>query len=249
MADHYEQRFVVFVDIMGFKYFIESSEENRNLFLVLQQALRSLKSISDERISLDDIDLRSVVFSDSIIISTRVNPLGMYVLIHQLADLWNQLTVWGIYVRGAIVQGNLHHDDSVVFGKGLIEAYELESRMAKYPRILLHPELYRYAQNTRSLRAPDVALYEFFRRDFDGLYFLDVWGWKCQGLVLQEESKWEELLRVGVKLNLCKSISKKTSLDVFSKRAWLVNYFNAVISESPGLNIEPIPIPNGGQSD
>ena len=37
MADHYEQRFVVFVDIMGFKYFIESSEENRNLFLVLQQ--------------------------------------------------------------------------------------------------------------------------------------------------------------------------------------------------------------------
>lgn len=43
----------------------------------------------------------------------------------------------GMLYRGAIVIGELHHRKSIVFGKGLIEACRLESKIARYPRIIL----------------------------------------------------------------------------------------------------------------
>jgi hypothetical protein len=43
----------------------------------------------------------------------------------------------GFLTRGAIVLGDLHHRDNVIFGPALIEAYEIESKEAFYPRVII----------------------------------------------------------------------------------------------------------------
>jgi hypothetical protein len=43
----------------------------------------------------------------------------------------------GFLTRGAIVVGDLFHRDNVIFGPALLEAYQIESREAFYPRIIV----------------------------------------------------------------------------------------------------------------
>jgi hypothetical protein len=47
------------------------------------------------------------------------------------------LAVSGFWIRGAVTVGLIHHDEHIVFGPALNRAYELESKVAIYPRILI----------------------------------------------------------------------------------------------------------------
>jgi hypothetical protein len=44
-------------------------------------------------------------------------------------------------IRGAVTSGPLYHSGGIVFGQGLVKAYEMESQMAKYPRIIVDDNL------------------------------------------------------------------------------------------------------------
>jgi len=72
-------------------------------------------------------------------------------------------------------------DLPITLGPGLIEAYELERDCAIYPRVLISRKLHEHARTQclqsvplGSYHQPDRALADFFRRDADGLYFLDL---------------------------------------------------------------------------
>jgi hypothetical protein len=43
----------------------------------------------------------------------------------------------GCLVRGAISLGPMYHEGGVLFGEALVEAHELESKFARYPRVIL----------------------------------------------------------------------------------------------------------------
>src|SRR5271157_4123340 len=47
----------------------------------------------------------------------------------------------GYFVRGGWSLGNLFMDETTVFGTALLDAYELESKQAKFPRIILSDEM------------------------------------------------------------------------------------------------------------
>lgn len=59
-------------------------------------------------------------------------------IIQQLANL---VIRKGFLLRGGITIGPLYHENGIVFGPALSEAYKLESEDAKYPRILASKEL------------------------------------------------------------------------------------------------------------
>ena len=46
-----------------------------------------------------------------------------------------------LLIRGGAAIGPLHHENGVVIGKAMVEAYRLESELANYPRIVISPEL------------------------------------------------------------------------------------------------------------
>ncbi|PDZ55088.1 hypothetical protein CON15_23105 [Bacillus cereus] len=43
----------------------------------------------------------------------------------------------GILMRGGLAVGLLCHNDNIVYGPAMVEAYELESKLAIYPRVVV----------------------------------------------------------------------------------------------------------------
>jgi hypothetical protein len=68
-------------------------------------------------------------------------------------------------VRGGLSVGPLVHQGRVVIGEGMIDAYELERKVAIYPRVAVSPRLYQ--EITDSNRTDRLIL------DADGVYHLD----------------------------------------------------------------------------
>ena len=48
----------------------------------------------------------------------------------------------GILLRGGITVGQLCHKDNIVYGPAMVEAYELESKSAIYPRVIVSEKFY-----------------------------------------------------------------------------------------------------------
>lgn len=79
-------------------------------------------------------------------------------------------------VRGAVVRGRLYHDDQTVFGDGLVRAYQFESEIAKYPRIVVTKEVREdiilYTSRAKTIGArPNMTM---LRQSVDGPMYLDV---------------------------------------------------------------------------
>lgn len=92
-------------------------------------------------------------FSDHIVISYPTKDLrklggddylGMALLLPQklIGVLAANVMRLGLLIRGGATVGNLYQAGGVVIGKAMIEAYELESRVAIYPRIAVARKLY-----------------------------------------------------------------------------------------------------------
>ncbi len=59
-------------------------------------------------------------------------------LVINLAYIGALLIEKGILFRGGLTIGNIiHNENGTVFGQALIDAYQLETKSAKYPRIVL----------------------------------------------------------------------------------------------------------------
>lgn len=80
-------------------------------------------------------DRRVTVFSDSIIISYPINC--MYDLLLETLSISGAILSDGYLVRGGITYGKLYHDERIVFGPAMNRAYDLESKVADVPRIIL----------------------------------------------------------------------------------------------------------------
>ena len=48
--------------------------------------------------------------------------------------------------RGGVAIGDIYHDDEAVFGPGLVRAYDIESNVAKFPRICCRSRGVRYVR-------------------------------------------------------------------------------------------------------
>jgi len=60
-----------------------------------------------------------------------------FIFINMAYFLTNSLIDYGFIIRGAITIGDLYHDERIVFGPALNQAYEIESTIANYPRVIV----------------------------------------------------------------------------------------------------------------
>jgi len=146
----YENRIVAFIDILGFSNIIKEtagqfgSPKNENSGISVKELfkafyrIRYLMGVSEPS---DDVPLSRKVsqFSDSIFISFKPEdePREFNYLLGELLYLLVQHSKHQILIRGGISYGPLVHTDEIIFGPALIQAYQLESRASKSPRILL----------------------------------------------------------------------------------------------------------------
>lgn len=155
---HEELSVVAFIDILGFKDIITSPDDNfRSQVISLLERLSEFKSTFGEEVESLGIGSQRFVnpeissFSDNIVISMPLSDnLTRGALGYSSQHMINLLTViistiWqglhlGILFRGAITLGKIYHSGSVVAGKGLVDAVELEKK-TKWPRIEIMPEV------------------------------------------------------------------------------------------------------------
>jgi hypothetical protein len=131
----YERRVVIFYDVLGWKNHIERADTDPEAIGKLRRLILQHSRTLQLRTFLN---IRVSTFSDNIVIS---QPPGENTqrLIQQMSLLELGSATEGYHLRGGVTIGDLIHDDECVFGPGLNRAYELESKIARYPRFVLDP--------------------------------------------------------------------------------------------------------------
>ena len=251
----YKTGIVAFIDILGFKEIVKKSERNPRLLKTIYQSLGFLKKreLPDkwnlqlveieedaQKRNLSDFDIAdrtfSSAFSDSIVVSVIVDDnninASLSTLLANLAYVGSKFIMDGILIRGGITIGKIiHNETGIVFGQGLIDAYHLESRAAKYPRIILSDKLIaklNYPLETKRDRFP---YHQYLKRFSDGCVGLH------QLIYFQVLQSWEKMSKRRLESSLNKA--KKTIIDgldnsfeypdVHEKYLWLKKEYEKLI--------------------
>ncbi len=174
IMNEYTECFVAFLDILGFKKYIDKAE-CQEIYEVFSEILNFKASpLVKEYPAYDNIKI--TIMSDSIIVYIDSSITDAFLA---LTDVCSQMQIKlmnraePILLRGGIAKGSLYHKDNILYGKGLTSAYILENTLAVYPRII-------FTETTRQEGLKNVGkLYlfdynqQFYHKDEDDLYFID----------------------------------------------------------------------------
>jgi hypothetical protein len=154
----YQRKVVFFYDILGWKSEVErAGREPKKLGdlrrLILQHA-RLLRLPVQSPVNVS-------TFSDNVVISSVPHKDVTPYFLREMASLQLMTASMGFLMRGGITVGDIIHDEEVVFGSALIRAYELESKIAVYPRIVVDEPV---------LQIGEVAGFDSVE---NGVHFLD----------------------------------------------------------------------------
>lgn len=214
-----ELRYVIFLDILGFKNMV-----NDNIDKVIL-ALRMIKQFFLEMYEWEkEEDLEDAVkvtlFSDSIIISIKKDVLAQMLVWH-IAWLQLHLFTKGILIRGGIDVGYIYQDENMVFGDGLVSAYNLESEYAIFPRVIIGKNAERWKMD--EFRMDDVGKVTKhkarFRKD-DGIPFVEYFTYFFPCYMPNIPSIIEPI-RKTIILGL-----NEDDMRVREKFEWLKEYYN-----------------------
>ncbi len=254
MNSNYVERAVGFVDILGFADLVRRADRNPTLRIEIIEALGKVQSISAP--GGGETDLRTQNFSDSLILSAKSTPDGLWHLLLSIDALaWNLLQI-GVLVRGGVTIGGMHHDDRTVFGVGVNEAYRLESTVAKMPRIVLGARAIQAANEY----AKQDEIWQAYRnarllRDQDGVWFLnyltELGVFNRQNPANPDMHK-HPIFAVGqsVKRIIQSKIDETLDQpDIYSKVDWLAQYWNVEVAAPRADGLDPAlgPIRLAGQ--
>lgn len=236
----YEDRYCLFLDILGFQSLVDNSanfKKGDSEIKSLWSLLSALKQIEDGVNYKDVVEVsgkmkptsRKVTqFSDSVIISYKKDEphsAGITSIIMDVHRLQLEMTTRGILLRGAITVGPLYHDDSFILGPALNEAVALE-QLAAYPRVILDAEILDEAGLRRG-ETPDNerTISSMVAEDFDGTFFIDYFN------VVPDDffDEWYEIYDYLTRLRkVVKQLSYKKSPSIKMKHSWMRAKFNAM---------------------
>ena len=177
----YEKRIVLYLDILGFKSKVNESVTNQETFNSIHKALTNIYSdkFKNENGPMKGVNFGTQisVFSDNIVFSEPYGKQGAFFgFIYSIYWLVNEILWDGYLTRGAVVIGDLYHDERIVFGPALNEAYRLESEMAIYPRVIMKQEDFATAMKTAlygDIEEEAKYLDDVLSFDEDGFLFLN----------------------------------------------------------------------------
>lgn len=167
---------VAFIDILGSSHAIEKDSEG---------TLNIIHKVYDDSISQfqrvfanHNIRPQIRIYSDNITIyhpcPDEIIKQVFYNIAIMCAVIQEKMIANGFLVRGGITKGDFYCDNVLIWGRALVHAYDLESNIAIYPRIIVDPEL---VANLELFTKPDDPINKnqskWIFQDYDGLVYID----------------------------------------------------------------------------
>lgn len=231
----FEERYVAFLDILGFAKIVESFDKDPERAEAL---LVALQQVRDSKVGRS---ATLTAFSDSIIISVPANkPTSSFDILTTCVYFIQMLAERNIFLRGGISAGPMIHREGLLLGSGFVRAYRLESQLAHTPRILIDDKIIRSGASDRTLA--EVMMKSIWQIDTDGSYYVHPFNF----LVLHDEpswlptSKWREHARGHIEKALR---DYRDDANTLAKYRWLANRFNEALRKDDTLKPIPLSLP------
>ena len=225
--DVYEKRVVIFLDILGFSSLVEESQDDVKKRIHLKRIITVLRKKS---FIFDNSDNNSswlstrTSFSDSVVFSESClhKNTGIICCLMNLSYLMFSLAGIGAFVRGGIAIGDVYHDNRMLFGPAMKEAYRLESKEAVYPRIVMKKETFETEMTEPFIRDAFI--------DDGSLVYFDVLSQPhCINTVYGDEYNERKLVET-IRRNIQDAlVTYKGNERIYEKYAWLRDYWNRTV--------------------
>lgn len=217
---------VLFLDILGSEDMANDSRAQDHL----ERLFNALSSAQEGVLEKDEaVAYRVITFTDNLVLGLPLprdddeeSALGY--TFFAAAYYQYELTRHDFFVRGGLTCGPLFMGDDFVFGRGLIEAHDIERKVAVQPRIVLSERALRLAwEHTRYYsggvsESPQNAMLLFSGETEAFLNYLEV-------LNEPDTDMYEELVRHKAAVE--RALAKwSTTPRVGDKYRWLAAYHN-----------------------
>lgn len=202
--------FVAFLDILGFKALVDK-EVRSGTGEYLEKLLRCHQKCAE--IFKPDPTLSIIQFSDSIVISRPYDASQFIPFVTSIAEYQRYLLDEQLLCRGGVAVNQHFTNGTFTFSAGLIDAYDVESKSARYPRVVIAPDVIDliYPNGTPSI--------EIVKED-DGLYFIDYIG--------VTKNRQPRLLKNAIR-DIVNSLKNSETPSIREKGIWLANYSDAIL--------------------
>jgi hypothetical protein len=251
----YRKAILTHIDIMGFSDLIDQSKVDERK---VSEIARSLQTIKDQmaqggmrakKSGKPSGEFDSLNFSDLTVRVSYVNNDDALLdcldwELFYLVTKQCELALEGTLIRGGISFGDIYVEttsaglppdqrlERIIFGPALVRAYELESKLAIFPRIAIAPELMAKVHSATS-KIPST----YIQRGDDGIHFVDYLHGTCDTLGYTSEDIDETLKKhralVSKKLEELSHGADK----IRQKALWLALYHNRTIKLMNGPTI------------
>ncbi|MBB5463668.1 hypothetical protein [Paraburkholderia sp. Cpub6] len=165
-----EYSVVGFLDILGFSAMVEkdSCSDEPKYLPVFLGVFEELAASVDK----DGLDVK--MFSDSIVIAAALEPRNVIGVIKVASALQRLFLKRRILLRGGVAFGKHFSNANIMFSQALVNAYLIESKIARFPRVVIDESVLNFAWHHNST---DDVLKQEIRdnvvKDRDGAMFVD----------------------------------------------------------------------------
>ncbi len=139
----FREKFVAFVDVLGFEDMVRASEAGHGP--PLAEIIAILKSLGggQGRSRLcpcapkiaENLDLQVTQISDCAIVSAEVSPAGAINIIGHCWGAVITLMSMGVLCRGYITKGSVYHTENQIIGTGYMTAFHAEKGVSAFKRL------------------------------------------------------------------------------------------------------------------
>ena len=151
---HTSKYCIAYLDVLGAEKFMKNDEQDKflnDLNSIYYDAISDVSFVSE----VTNKDIKFKIFSDNILLAINIKENDslrkskIEKIINLAGNIYNNALCHGYLMRGAITEGLFYKDDNDIFvyGKALIDAVEIEEKLAIYPRVIAQKEVYELLPN------------------------------------------------------------------------------------------------------